>query len=158
MAGGDPKKQSIKDTEIGEGTIIWDFVNIFGAKIGKNCKVGAFVEIQSDVEIGDNTRVSSHSFLCSKMRVGKDVFIGHGVMFASDLYPPQEYEFWRPIVVGDGASIGTNATILCERIGENAIIGAGAVVTKDVPANTIVVGNPARVLRTFDPQKKLSGR
>jgi acetyltransferase-like isoleucine patch superfamily enzyme len=155
--GGSRTKQSIRDSKIGKGTVIWDFVNIYGATIGKNCKIGTFVEIQSDVEIGDNTRVSSHSFLCSKLRVGQDVFIGHGVKFVSDMYPPQEYEFWRPIIVGDGASIGTNATILCEKIGKNAIIGAGAVVTKDVPDNTIVAGNPAKILRKFKSKSRPTG-
>ena len=152
--GGDKDKQIIKDCEIGEGTIIWNFVNIYGSKIGKNCKIGTFVEIQPDVEIGDNTIISTHSFICSKVRIGNNVFIGHGVVFVSDLYPPQEIQYWRPIIIEDGVSIGSNATIMCERIGKNSIVGAHAVVIKDVPENTIVAGNPARILRTFKPDKR----
>lgn len=145
--GGTKNKQTIKDCQIGEGTVVWDFVNLYGVKIGKNCKIGAFVEIQSDVEIGNNTKISSNTFICSKARIGDNVFIGHGVMFVSDLYPPQTVENWRPIIIEDGASIGSNATIMCTTIGKNSLVGAGAVVTKDVPENTIVVGNPARILR-----------
>lgn len=147
ILGGESRLQKIVNCQIGENTYIWNFVNLFGCKIGNNCKIGPFVEMQSNIEIGDNTIISSHSFLCSKMRVGNNVFIGHGVMFASDFYPPRTDEYWIPIIVEDGAVIGSNATIMTGKIGKNSIIGAGSVVTKDVPPNTIVAGNPAKILR-----------
>lgn len=108
--------------------------------------IGAFVEIQSDVKIGNNTRISSHSFICSKVEIGSNVFIGHGVMFINDLYPPRAEEHWQKTVIDDGVSIGSNATILPVHIGKNSVIGAGAVVTKDVPPNTTVVGNPGKII------------
>ena len=109
--------------------------------------VGAFVEIQSDVELGNNVRISSHSFICSKVKIGNNVFIGHGVVFINDLHPPQEEKYWLSTTVEDNVAIGSNATILPVRIGKNAEVGAGAVVTKDIPPNAIVAGNPARVIR-----------
>ena len=138
----------IKDCKIGKGTKIWSYANIYGCEIGENCMVGAFVEIQKDVKIGDNVRVQSHSFLCSLVTIEDDVFIGHGVIFINDLKPPSnDTSSWKPVIVKKGASIGSNATILPVTIGENANVGAGAVVTKNVPPNTVVVGNPARVLK-----------
>jgi len=110
--------------------------------------IGSFVEIQSDVEIGKRCRIQTHSFLCSKLRVEGDVFIGHGVKFINDVYPPSnDEEAWEPTIVREGASIGTNVTILPVEIGRNAIVGAGAVVTKDVPANAVIAGNPAEIIR-----------
>jgi len=109
--------------------------------------IGAFVEIQSDVEIGNNVRVSSHSFICSKVRIGNDVFLGHGVVFINDLFPPRREKYWKETIIEDGVSIGSNATILPVKIGKNSVIGAGAVVTRDIPLNSIVVGNPARILK-----------
>jgi len=138
----------INDCEIGEGTKVWNFVNLYGCRIGRDCMIGCFTEIQREAVIGDRTRVQSHSFVCDMVTIGSDCFIGHGVMFINDVYPPQpEKEKWKGTVVEDGASIGSNATILPVRIGRNAVVGAGSVVTKDVPDGAIVAGNPARFLR-----------
>ncbi|MBN1433470.1 N-acetyltransferase [Candidatus Fermentibacterales bacterium] len=110
--------------------------------------VGCFVEIQGGAVIGDRTRIQSHTFVCDMVEIGSDVFVGHGVMFINDTHPPQpDRSKWKPTRVGDGASIGSNATILPVAIGRDAIVGAGAVVTKDVPPGAIVAGNPARLLR-----------
>lgn len=145
--GGQKSKQVIVNCQIGKDTIIWNFVNLYSCKIGNNCMIGAFVEIQSDVEIGNNVRVSSHSFICSKVRIGNDVFLGHGVVFINDLFPPRREKYWKETIIEDGVSIGSNATILPVKIGKNSVIGAGAVVTRDIPLNSIVVGNPARILK-----------
>src|SRR3989344_7017626 len=144
---GQKNKQVIVDCKVGKDTIIWNFVNLYGCEIGNNCMIGAFVEIQSDVEIGNNVRISSHSFICSKVEIGNNVFIGHGVVFINDLFPPREEKYWQKTIIEDGVSIGSNATILPVRIGKNSIIGAWAVVTKDVPSGAVVAGNPARILR-----------
>lgn len=145
--GGQKGKQVIVNCQIGKDTIIWNFVNLYGCKIGDNCMIGAFVEIQSDVETGNNVRVSSHSFICSKVKLGNNIFIGHGVVFINDLDPPRGEEFWKETIVEDGVSIGSNATILPVRIGKNSLIGAGSVVTRNVPPNSVVVGNPARIIK-----------
>lgn len=145
--GGQKDKQVIVDCQIGENTLIWNFVNLYGCQIGDNCMIGAFVEIQNDVKIGDNSRISSHSFICSKVEIGKNVFVGHSVTFVNDLYPPRGEEYWKSTRIGDNVSIGSNATILPVKIGNNSIIGAGAVVTKDIPPNSVAVGNPARVIK-----------
>ena len=143
--------QVIRDCEIGEGTKIWNFVNLYGCRIGRDSMIGCFVEIQSGVVIGDRSRVQSHSFVCDMVSIGDDVFVGHGVMFINDTMPPQsDRSQWRATVVEDGASIGSNATLLPVRIGKQAVIGAGSVVTKDVPAGAVVAGNPARILRYRD--------
>jgi acetyltransferase-like isoleucine patch superfamily enzyme len=149
--------KKIVDVELGEGVIIRDFVNLYGCTIGDNSTVGTFVEIQSGAAIGKNVKISSHSFICSGVTIEDDVFIGHNVSFINDRYPRsstqgrlQTAEDWVqiPTVVKRGASIGTSATILCGvTVGEDAVIGAGSVVTRDVPAGTIVAGNPARILR-----------
>ena len=147
------------DVEFGEGVKIYGFVNLYGCKIGDHTKVGTFVEIQKGATIGAHCKISSHTFICEGITLEDRVFIGHGVMFINDLYPRstnadgslQTEQDWHCITthVEEGASIGSNATILCGvRIGRNAIIGAGAVVTKDVPPETIVAGNPARVIRS----------
>jgi acetyltransferase-like isoleucine patch superfamily enzyme len=144
-------KQIIRDCDIGEGTKIWNFVNIYGCKIGRDCMIGCFVEIQKGVVIGDRTRVQSHTFVCDMVSIGSDVFVGHGVMFINDVYPPQpDPSNWKSTVIEDGASIGSNATLMPVRIGKDAIVGAGAVVTKDVPAGAVAAGNPARILRYRD--------
>ncbi len=132
-----------------------NLVNLYGCEIGENTKIGAFVEIQKNAKIGKNCKISSHSFICEGVTIEDDVFIGHGVKFINDKYPKatingnlQTEKDWRviPTFIKQGASIGTNSTILCGlTIGENAIIGAGSVVTKDVPPNSIVYGNPARI-------------
>ena len=147
------------DVILGENVKLSRFINLYGCSIGHNTKIGASVEVQKNARIGSNCKVSSHTFVCEGVTIEDDVFIGHGVMFINDIYPRattsgslQTEKDWavEPTVVKKGASIGSNATILCNvTIGENAIVGAGSVVTRDVPPNTIVAGNPARVLRTI---------
>jgi len=140
---------AIRDIRLEEGVKIPypDLVNLYGCSIGKDCFIAPFVEIQEDVIIGARTRIQSHSFICSKVRIGKDVFISHGVMFINDKFPNhKDIAGWQETIVEDGAVIGSNATILPCKIGKNSLIGAGAVVTKDVPANKVVVGNPAKVV------------
>ena len=146
------------DVKLGKDVKVFAFVNLYGCTIGDNSKIGTFVEIQKNAVIGNNVKVSSHTFICEGVKIEDNVFIGHNVSFINDKYPRsanadgslQSEADWKvvPTVVRKGASIGTSSTILCGvTIGENAIVGAGSVVTKDVPDNTVVVGNPARVLR-----------
>ncbi|HLC39838.1 MAG TPA: acyltransferase [archaeon] len=139
----------IDNCKIGQNTKIMNFVNLYGCEIGDNCLIGPFVEIQNGVKIGNNVRVQSHAFICTAVEIEDNVFISHGVMFINDKKPVVENPNWKPerTVVKKGASIGSNATILPVTIGENAMVGAGAVVTKDVPPNAIVVGNPAKILK-----------
>lgn len=150
--------QNITNSKIGKQTKIYDFVNLYECTIGDNCLIGTFVEIQSGVEIGNNVKVQSHSFICSGVTIEDNVFVGHHVVFTNDKYPrvlnpdgnAQKKEDWtlERVIVRKGASIGSNATIVGPvTIGENAVVGAGAVVTKDVLPNTTVIGNPARVMK-----------
>jgi acetyltransferase-like isoleucine patch superfamily enzyme len=148
------------DVELGRDVQIYGFVNLYGCTIGDETKIGAFVEIQKGVIVGCRVKISSHSFLCEGVTIEDDVFIGHGVMFVNDKYPRattpggalQTAGDWPiiPTRIKRGASIGSNATILCGvTIGEQAIVGAGSVVTKNVPPFAIVAGNPAHLLRTL---------
>ena len=137
----------VKNSKIGRGTKIWNFANVYGCEIGENCMIGSYVEVQNDVKIGNNVRVQSHSFLCSLVTIEDNVFIGHGVMTINDPHPPSgDSSKWKPTLIKSGASIGSNVTLLPVTIGKNAIVGAGAVVTKDVPDGCTVVGNPAKVI------------
>lgn len=151
-------KQSLNNVKLGEHVRIFNFVNAYGCSIDDGSKIGAFVEIQKGASIGKNCKISSHTFICEGVHIEDNVFVGHGVMFTNDLFPratnpdgsQQTEANWNMIetYVKKGASIGSNATILCGiTIGENALIGAGAVVTKDVPANAVVAGNPAKILK-----------
>ena len=146
------KTAIVKDSKIGENTKIWEFANVYGCEIGDNCNIGSYVEIQNDARIGNNVTISSHSFICSLVIIEDDVFIGHGVMTINDKYPPSfrrtgSKENWKRTQIKKGVIIGSNATILPVVIGENSIVGAGAVVTKDVPDNCIVAGNPAKIIK-----------
>ncbi len=151
------------NVKLGREVKLSKFINLYGCEIGDETKIGAFVEIQKNASVGKRCKISSHTFVCEGVTIEDNVFIGHGVTFINDSYPRataaggelQTGKDWRveTTVVKRGASIGSGATILSNLvIGENAIVGAGSVVTHDVPANTIVAGNPAKVLRTIkDP-------
>ena len=147
-----------EDVKLGKDVKLSKFINLYGCTIGDNTKIGAFVEVQKNASIGKNCKISSHTFICEGVTIEDDVFIGHGVTFINDSYPRataadgrlQTEADWtvEPTLVKKGASIGSGSTILAKvTIGENAIIGAGSVVTKDVPPGAVVAGNPARVLR-----------
>ena len=157
-----PKLSNMKnvaaDVKLGQGVIIYDFVNLYGCEIGDNTKIGTFVEIQKGVKIGNNCKISSHTFICEGVAIADNVFIGHSVTFINDRYPRatsrggrlQTDDDWEciPTFVKEGASIGSGATVLSGiTIGENSIVGAGSVVTRSVPPGTIVAGNPAKALR-----------
>lgn len=153
-------KKIASDVILGKDVKIFDFTNLYGCEIGDNTRIGTFVEIQKNARIGKNCKISSHSFVCEGVTIEDNVFIGHNVTFINDLFPRatrhdgklQTDDDWTciPTLVKKGASIGSSSTLLCGiTIGENAIIGAGSVVTKDVPPNTIVAGNPAKIVRTI---------
>ncbi len=149
------------DVKLGKEVKLSKFINLYGCEVGDETKIGAFVEIQKNARVGKRCKISSHTFICEGVTIEDNVFVGHGVTFINDTYPRsttadgdlQTEKDWgvEPTVVKKGASIGSGATILCNLvIGENAIVGAGSVVTKDVPANTIVAGNPAKFLRSVE--------
>lgn len=139
----------MKNCYIGENVTIIQPVNIYGCSIFDDVFIGPFVEIQKNVQIGKKSRVSSHSFICEGVEIGENVFVAHGVMFINDLFDSEDISNWicRKTIVNNNVRIGSNSTILPIEIGENSIIGAGSVVTKDVPPNCIVAGNPAKIIR-----------
>ncbi len=152
------EKKNLNNVTLGENVKIFDFTNLYGCTIGDNTKVGTFVEIQKNAFIGKNCKISSHTFICEGVNIEDNVFVGHNVTFINDKYPRsanpdgslQTESDWTMIetFIKKGASIGSSSTIMCGvTIGENAIVGAGAVVTKDVPPNTIVAGVPAKVIK-----------
>jgi len=156
----DSPEQSLQNVIVGKDVKIFRFVNAYGCTIGDGSKIGTFVEIQKGATIGKNCKISSHSFICEGVHIADDVFIGHNVTFINDRFPRavtetgrvQTEEDWECIntYVEQGASIGSSATILCGvTIGEKAIVGAGSVVTRSVPPNSVVAGNPARLIRTI---------
>jgi acetyltransferase-like isoleucine patch superfamily enzyme len=151
------------DVKLGQGVRIFGFVNLYGCEIGDEVKIGTFVEVQKGAKIGNRCKISSHTFICEGVTLEDEVFVGHGVMFTNDLYPRatnsggrlQTDADWQcvPTRVKRGASIGSGATLLCGiTVGENALIGAGSVVTRDVPDWAVVVGNPARVVKSLAPK------
>ncbi|HSR16832.1 MAG TPA: acyltransferase [Ignavibacteriaceae bacterium] len=152
------EKKNINNVKLGENVKIFDFVNLYGCSIDDNTKIGTFVEIQKNATVGKNCKISSHTFICEGVHIEDNVFVGHNVTFINDKYPRsvnpdgnmQNEKDWQVVhtYIKKGASIGSSATILCGlTIGENAIVGAGSVVTKNVPANTVVAGVPARVIK-----------
>jgi acetyltransferase-like isoleucine patch superfamily enzyme len=163
----DPYQCIAPDVKLGQNVKLSKFINLYGCEIGDESKIGAFVEIQKNASVGKRCKISSHTFICEGVTIEDNVFIGHGVMFINDSYPRataadenlQTEADWKVerTVVKRGASIGSGATILSNlSVGENAIVGAGSVVTKDVPPGSIVVGNPAKILRYIEQTVEVS--
>lgn len=154
------------DVKLGKNVKLSKFINLYGCEIGDNTKIGAFVEIQKNAKVGKDCKISSHTFICEGVTIEDGVFVGHSVTFINDAYPRatsngrlQTEQDWvvETTVVKQGASIGSGATVLSRvTIGENAIVGAGSVVTSDVPPNVIVAGNPAKALRSIAPELKVN--
>jgi UDP-2-acetamido-3-amino-2,3-dideoxy-glucuronate N-acetyltransferase len=161
MSSSQPLFQRIaSDVKLGKNTRVFSFVNLYGCEIGDDVKIGAFVEIQKGVKIGNRCKISSHTFICEGVTLEDEVFVGHGVNFTNDRFPRaannggqlQTEADWTciPTLVKRGASIGSGSTLLCGiTVGENALIGAGSVVTKNVPPHSVVAGNPARVIKSL---------
>jgi acetyltransferase-like isoleucine patch superfamily enzyme len=148
-------KAQITDVNFGENVKVVEPVNLYGCRIGDQCFIGPFVEIQNDVEVGSRTKIQSHSFICSLVAIGDDCFVGHGVMFINDVFssggPARgDRQKWRSTLIGNHVSIGSNATILPVTICDHVVIGAGAVVTKNITRPGVYAGNPAKFIRTFD--------
>ncbi|WP_200531421.1 acyltransferase [Halorubrum sp. LN27] len=142
---------AIHNSDIGDNCTVWRSSNIYGAEIGDDCMIGSLVEIQKNAKIGDRCRIQSHAFICSLVTIEDDVFVSHGAKFVNDRYPPSgDEKEWERTKINEGVSIGTNATILPVEIGANALVGAGAVVTEDVPENAVVAGNPAEIIGYVD--------
>jgi acetyltransferase-like isoleucine patch superfamily enzyme len=159
-----PNQQIAPDVKLGKRVRIYGFTNLYGCEIGDDVKIGTFVEIQKGAKIGSRCKISSHTFICEGVTMEDEVFIGHNVTFINDLSPRatdaegrlQTESDWKciPTLVKKGASIGSSATLLCGiTVGEYAIVGAGSVVTRDVPPYAVVVGNPAKVLKMLPKQK-----
>ena len=157
-----------EDVRLGADVKLSKFINLYGCEVGDETKIGAFVEIQKNARVGRRCKISSHTFICEGVTIEDNVFIGHGVTFVNDAYPRatttagelQSEADWKvePTHIRKGASIGSGATILCSvTVGENAIVGAGSVVTKDVPPDVIVAGNPAKILRSIHVQNSVGG-
>jgi acetyltransferase-like isoleucine patch superfamily enzyme len=146
------KEAGIVNVNFGDGVTVVTPVNLYGCAIGSNVFVGPFVEIQKDVNIGERTKIQSHSFICELVDIGKDCFIGHGVMFINDTFakggPARgDKSLWKQTRIGDNVSIGSNVTVLPVTVCNNVVIGAGSVVTKDIKAPGVYVGNPARLIK-----------
>jgi acetyltransferase-like isoleucine patch superfamily enzyme len=161
IAPGQSLRQIAADVRLGKNVRIYDFTNLYGCEIGDEVKIGTFVEIQKGAKIGNRCKISSHTFICEGVTLEDEVFVGHNVVFTNDRYPRatndngelQSEADWSCIatLVKRGASIGSGAVLLCGiTVGENAMIGAGSVVTRDVPPDTIVAGNPARVIKSLN--------
>jgi len=146
-------QSAIRDVNLGENITVVEPVNLYECTLEDNVFIGPFCEIQSGVVIGKNTRIQSHSFICSLVAIGKDCFVGHGVMFINDLFsqgkPSGDEKLWKSTDIADNVSIGSNATILPIKICSDVIIGAGSVVTKDITESGIYVGNPAKLIRNL---------
>jgi acetyltransferase-like isoleucine patch superfamily enzyme len=162
-------RQIAADVRMGQNVRIYDFANLYGCEIGNDVKIGAFVEIQKGAKIGSRCKISSHTFICEGVTLEDEVFVGHHVVFTNDLYPRatsaegqlQTEADWEciPTLVKRGASIGSGVVLLCGiTVGEEAVIGAGSVVTRDVPAGAVVAGNPARVIRTEAKSQTRNGK
>jgi UDP-2-acetamido-3-amino-2,3-dideoxy-glucuronate N-acetyltransferase len=165
MTPPQPNQQIAANVKLGEGVRIFGFVNLYGCEIGDETKIGTFVEIQKGAKIGRRCKISSHTFICEGVTLEDEVFIGHGVMFTNDRFPQatnpdgslQTDADWQclPTIVRRGAAIGSGATLLCGiTIGERALVGAGSVVTRDVPAGATVAGNPARIMKSHRGKEK----